>query len=197
MRSSNTLSGGESQRINLATSIGSSLVGSMYILDEPSIGLHSRDSLKLIRVLKKLRDVGNTVIVVEHDEEMIRAADMIIDIGPHAGRLGGEIVFKGNHQQLLKSNYSLTAQYLCGKLKIEVPKFRRKSKNYILIEEAYLHNLKNITVKIPLNQICVVTGVSGSGKSTLVNGILYSFFRKVLSTGIEKANYCKNIKILN
>lgn len=195
MRSSNTLSGGESQRINLATSIGSSLVGSMYILDEPSIGLHSRDSIKLIRILKKLRDVGNTVIVVEHDEEMIRAADMIIDIGPQAGRLGGEIVFKGNHQQLLQSNYSLTAQYLSGKLKIEVPKVRRKSKNYILIEEAYLHNLKNITVKIPLNQICVVTGVSGSGKSTLVNGILYSFLERYFLTGIEKANYCKKIKL--
>ena len=122
MRASNTLSGGESQRINLATSIGSSLVGSMYILDEPSIGLHTRDSQKLIKVLKKLRDVGNTVIVVEHDEEMMKSADMIIDIGPEAGRHGGEIVFKGNYNQLIKSKKSLTAQYLTGKLSIEVPK---------------------------------------------------------------------------
>ena len=195
MRSSNTLSGGESQRINLATSIGSSLVGSMYILDEPSIGLHSRDSQRLIKVLKKLRDVGNTVIVVEHDEEMMRAADMIIDIGPEAGRLGGEIVFKGNHDQLIKSSSSLTAQYLSGKLQIEMPKVRRKPKNYIIIEEAYLHNLKNISVKIPLNQICVVTGVSGSGKSTLINGILYSFLERYFLTGIEKASYCKSINL--
>tara|TARA_Y200000002_G_scaffold365188_1_gene354850 strand:- start:4701 stop:7481 length:2781 start_codon:yes stop_codon:yes gene_type:complete len=195
MRSSNTLSGGESQRINLATSIGSSLVGSMYILDEPSIGLHSRDSQRLIKVLKKLRDVGNTVIVVEHDEEMMRAADMIIDIGPEAGRIGGEIVFKGNHDQLIKSSSSLTAQYLSGKLQIEMPKVRRKPKNYIIIEEAYLHNLKNISVKIPLNQICVVTGVSGSGKSTLINGILYSFLERYFLTGIEKASYCKSINL--
>ena len=195
MRSSNTLSGGESQRINLATSIGSSLVGSMYILDEPSIGLHTRDSKRLIKVLKKLRDVGNTVIVVEHDEEMMRAADMIIDIGPEAGRLGGEIVFKGNHDLLIKSSPSLTAQYLSGKLQIEMPKVRRKPKNYIIIEEAYLHNLKNISVKIPLNQICVVTGVSGSGKSTLINGILFSFLERYFLTGIEKATYCKSIKL--
>ena len=195
MRSSNTLSGGESQRINLATSIGSSLVGSMYILDEPSIGLHTRDSKRLIKVLKKLRDVGNTVIVVEHDEEMMRAADMIIDIGPEAGRLGGEIVFKGNHDLLIKSSPSLTAQYLCGKLQIEMPKVRRKPKNYIIIEEAYLHNLKNISVKIPLNQICVVTGVSGSGKSTLINGILFSFLERYFLTGIEKATHCKSIKL--
>ena len=195
MRSSNTLSGGESQRINLATSIGSSLVGSMYILDEPSIGLHTRDSKRLIKVLKKLRDVGNTVIVVEHDEEMMRAADMIIDIGPEAGRLGGEIVFKGNHDLLIKSSPSLTAQYLSGKLQIEMPKVRRKPKNYIIIEEAYLHNLKNISVKIPLNQICVVTGVSGSGKSTLINGILFSFLERYFLTGIEKSTYCKSIKL--
>ena len=195
MRSSNTLSGGESQRINLATSIGSSLVGSMYILDEPSVGLHTRDSKRLIKVLKKLRDVGNTVIVVEHDEEMMRAADMIIDIGPEAGRLGGEIVFKGKHDLLIKSSPSLTAQYLSGKLQIEMPRVRRKPKNYIIIEEAYLHNLKNISVKIPLNQICVVTGVSGSGKSTLINGILFSFLERYFLTGIEKATHCKSIKL--
>ena len=195
MRSSNTLSGGESQRINLATSIGSSLVGSMYILDEPSVGLHTRDSKRLIKVLKKLRDVGNTVIVVEHDEEMMRAADMIIDIGPEAGRLGGEIVFKGKLDLLIKSSPSLTAQYLSGKLQIEMPKVRRKPKNYIIIEEAYLHNLKNISVKIPLNQICVVTGVSGSGKSTLINGILFSFLERYFLTGIEKATHCKSIKL--
>ena len=130
----------------------------MYILDEPSIGLHTRDSQKLIKVLKKLRDVGNTVIVVEHDEEMMKSADMIIDIGPEAGRHGGEIVFKGTHDQLISSEKSLTAKYLSGKLSIEVPKVRRKPKDFIIIEEAYLHNLKNITVKIPLNQICVITG---------------------------------------
>ena len=122
----------------------------MYILDEPSIGLHTRDSQKLIKVLKKLRDVGNTVIVVEHDEEMMKSADMIIDIGPEAGKHGGEIVFKGNYNQLTNSEKSLTAQYLTGKLAIEVPKVRRKSKDFIIIEEAYLHNLKNINVKIPL-----------------------------------------------
>ena len=195
MRASNTLSGGESQRINLATSIGSSLVGSMYILDEPSIGLHTRDSQKLIKVLKKLRDVGNTVIVVEHDEEMMKSADMIIDIGPEAGRHGGEIVFKGTHDQLISSKKSLTAKYLSGKLSIEVPKVRRKPKDFIIIEEAYLHNLKNITVKIPLNQICVITGVSGSGKSTLIGGILFKFLERYFLTGLEKVSHCKNIKV--
>ena len=195
MRASNTLSGGESQRINLATSIGSSLVGSMYILDEPSIGLHTRDSQKLIKVLKKLRDVGNTVIVVEHDEEMMKSADMIIDIGPEAGRYGGEIVFKGTHNQLMSSKKSLTAKYLTGKLAIEVPKVRRKPKDFIIIEEAYLHNLKNITVKIPLNQICVITGVSGSGKSTLVGGVLFNFLERYFLTGLEKVSHCKNIKV--
>ena len=127
-RASNSLSGGESQRINLATSIGSSLVGSMYILDEPSIGLHPRDSLRLIEVLKKLRDVGNSVIVVEHDEEMMKSADMIIDIGPYAGRHGGEVVFKGNHSELVKASKSLTAKYLTGQYKIEVPKVEEKLK---------------------------------------------------------------------
>ena len=141
-RPSNTLSGGESQRINLATSIGSSLVGSMYILDEPSIGLHSRDSQKLIKVLKKLRDVGNSVIVVEHDEEMMRAADEIIDTVLNAGRHGGEIVFQGNHNQLIHQKNSLTAKYLNKEIEIPLPKVRRSSKDFITIEKAYLHNLK-------------------------------------------------------
>jgi excinuclease ABC subunit A len=194
-RASNSLSGGESQRINLATSIGSSLVGSMYILDEPSIGLHPRDSLRLIEVLKKLRDVGNSVIVVEHDEEMMKSADMIIDIGPYAGRHGGEVVFKGNHSELVKASKSLTAKYLTGQYKIEVPKVRRKPKDFIVIEQAYLHNLQNITVKIPLNQICVVTGVSGSGKSTLVGEILYTFLERFFLTGLVKASHCNDIKM--
>ena len=194
-RASNTLSGGESQRINLATSIGSSLVGSMYILDEPSIGLHPRDSLRLIEVLKKLRDVGNSVIVVEHDEEMMKSADMIIDIGPYAGRHGGEVVFKGNHSELVKASKSLTAKYLTGQYKIEVPKVRRKPKDFIIIEQAYLHNLQNITVKIPLNQICVVTGVSGSGKSTLIGKILHTFLERFFLTGLVKASHCNDIKM--
>ena len=171
-RKSNTLSGGESQRINLATSLGSSLVGSMYILDEPSIGLHPKDTEKLIGVLKNLRDLGNTVIVVEHDEDIMKAADEIIDIGPEAGTFGGEVVATGNFKQLLKSN-SLTAQYLTEKLKIEVPKTRRTSKHQVHIIGARANNLKNIDVTFPLDVLTVVTGVSGSGKSTLVRNILY------------------------
>lgn len=170
-RASNTLSGGESQRINLATSLGSSLVGSMYILDEPSIGLHSRDTERLIGVLKKLRDLGNTVIVVEHDEDIMKAADYIIDIGPEAGTHGGEIVFEGNYEQLLKSE-TLTAQYLNGKMKIEIPNKRIPFKSYIEIKGARENNLKNIDVKFPLNTLTVITGVSGSGKSTLLKEIL-------------------------
>lgn len=170
-RSSNTLSGGESQRINLATSLGSSLVGSMYILDEPSIGLHSRDTERLIRVLKKLRDLGNTVIVVEHDEDIMRSADHIIDIGPEAGTHGGEIVFEGNYKELLKAD-TLTGKYLNGKMEIEVPKKRLPFKNYIEIKGARENNLKNIDVKFPLNTLTVITGVSGSGKSTLMKDIL-------------------------
>ncbi|MCK5677821.1 MAG: excinuclease ABC subunit A, partial [Flavobacteriaceae bacterium] len=166
-RRSNTLSGGESQRINLATSLGSSLVGSMYILDEPSIGLHSRDTEKLINVLKNLRDLGNTVIVVEHDEDIMKVADYIIDIGPEAGTHGGELVAEGKFDKILKSD-SLTAKYLNGKMKIEVPASRRISSNYIEIIGAREHNLKNINVKIPLNTLTVITGVSGSGKSTLI-----------------------------
>ena len=171
-RRSNTLSGGESQRIQLATSLGSSLVGSMYILDEPSIGLHPKDNEKLIEVLKKLRDIGNTVIVVEHDEEIMNAADLIIDIGPKAGSNGGEIVAQGTLKKLLKSD-GLTSEYLNGNKKIEIPKKRRVSKNHIEIIGAREQNLKNIDVRIPLNALTVVSGVSGSGKTSLVKKILY------------------------
>jgi len=171
-RKSNTLSGGESQRINLATSLGSSLVGSMYILDEPSIGLHPKDTERLIEVLKSLRDLGNTVIVVEHDEDIMKAADEIIDIGPEAGTYGGEVVATGTFSEILKSE-SLTAQYLNGKLEIEVPKKRRKVKNFIEVKGARQNNLKNIDVTFPVGAFTAVTGVSGSGKSTLVRKILY------------------------
>jgi len=171
-RKSNTLSGGESQRINLATSLGSSLVGSMYILDEPSIGLHSKDNEQLIDVLKDLRDLGNTVIVVEHDEDLMKAADYIIDIGPEAGTLGGELVAEGTYKQILKAN-SLTSQYLSGKTEISIPKQRRLTKSYIEIKGARENNLRNIDVKVPLDCFAAITGVSGSGKSTLVKKILY------------------------
>ncbi len=185
-RLSSTLSGGESQRINLATSLGSTLVGSMYILDEPSIGLHPRDTERLIAVLRKLQKIGNTVLVVEHDEEIIRAADEIIDIGPMAGRLGGEIVFQGDHEQLEKSENSLTAKYLTGEEKIEVPKVRRKWNNYIELVGARENNLKNISTKFPMNTLCVVTGVSGSGKSSLVTKILYPALAKMFGGFSEK-----------
>jgi len=179
-RKSNTLSGGESQRINLATSLGSSLVGSMYILDEPSIGLHPKDTERLISVLKSLRDLGNTVIVVEHDEDIMKAADTIIDIGPEAGTFGGHVVANGTYSDILASN-SLTASYLNGNLKIEVPKTRRTSKYYIDILGARENNLKNVDVKFPLGMITVVTGVSGSGKSTLIKKILYPALQKKLT----------------
>jgi excinuclease ABC subunit A len=172
-RLSSTLSGGESQRINLATSLGSNLVGSMYILDEPSIGLHPRDTNLLIKVLKELRDLGNSVIVVEHEEEIIRAADEIIDMGPEAGRLGGEVVFQGNIDTS-ETNPSLTYGYLSGRLAVKVPSVRRKWNSYIEIKGARENNLKNIDVKFPLHIITAVTGVSGSGKSSLVNDILYN-----------------------
>jgi excinuclease ABC subunit A len=172
-RLSSTLSGGESQRINLATSLGSSLIGSLYILDEPSIGLHSRDTAKLISVLQSLRELGNTVVVVEHDEEIMEAADWIIDVGPKAGRLGGEIVFEGTIADLPKAENSYTAKYLTGQLQIPVPKQRRHWNSYIEVIGAREHNLKNINVKFPLGVLTVVTGVSGSGKSTLVRDILY------------------------
>ena len=193
-RSSNSLSGGESQRINLATSLGSSLVGSMYILDEPSIGLHPRDTERLITVLKRLRDLGNTVIIVEHEESIMRAADQIIDIGPKAGVFGGEVVFQGNHQQLLKAKNSLTAEYLTGKRKIDIPKHRRKSPSYIEVIGAKQHNLKNVTVKFPLYSFVCVTGVSGSGKSTLVKEILYPALRQKLGQYGDVIGNFKEIK---
>ena len=179
-RQSNSLSGGESQRINLATSLGSSLVGSMYILDEPSIGLHPRDTHRLIHVLKNLRDLGNTVIVVEHEEEMMKAADEIIDIGPMAGVYGGEVVFQGQFNQLIDSDISLTAKYLTGKELIPVPAKRRTSKNKLTIKGARQNNLKNISVDFPLNSLVCITGVSGSGKSTLIKDILYPALKKEL-----------------
>lgn len=185
-RQSASLSGGESQRINLATSLGSSLVGSMYILDEPSIGLHPKDTEKLIEVLLNLKKLGNTVIIVEHDEDIMKAADMIIDIGPEAGTLGGNLVAQGTYKEILKSD-SLTSRYLNGKEKIEVPKVRRKFKNHIDIISARENNLKNIDVTFPLDCLTVITGVSGSGKSTLVKKILFPALQKKL-TGIgEKA----------
>ena len=172
-RLSNSLSGGESQRINLATSLGSSLVGSIYILDEPSIGLHPRDTARLIGVLRKLQELGNTVLVVEHDEEIMRAADYLIDVGPDAGRLGGEIVFAGPIDELKSAEKSYTAKYLTGNLTIPTPKKRRKWRDYIEVTHATENNLKDVSVKFPLGVMTVVTGVSGSGKSTLVGNILY------------------------
>jgi excinuclease ABC subunit A len=182
-RLSNTLSGGESQRINLCTSLGSSLVGSLYILDEPSIGLHSRDTDRLIHVLKELQSLGNTVVVVEHDEEIMRAADHLIDIGPDAGRLGGEVVFDGDAKEVNKASLkkwpkSYTVKYLLHQEEIPVPKSRRPWNRFINIKGARMNNLKGIDVKIPLNVMTVVTGVSGSGKSSLIKGILYPAMRR-------------------
>ncbi|HUI32744.1 MAG TPA: excinuclease ABC subunit UvrA [Dysgonamonadaceae bacterium] len=189
-RLSNTLSGGESQRINIASSLGSSLVGSLYILDEPSIGLHSRDTHLLIKVLRDLKDIGNTVVVVEHDEEIIRAADYIIDIGPLAGRLGGEITYQGDVDKLVSSSDSYTVKYLIGEEKIEVPSLRRKWNNYIEIKGARHNNLKNIDVKIPLGVMTVVTGVSGSGKSSLINHVFYhALQQKINGVSTEKIDY--------
>ncbi len=195
-RQSSTLSGGESQRINLTTSLGSSLVGSLYILDEPSIGLHSRDTYRLIKVLKDLRDIGNTVVVVEHDEEILRAADYLIDIGPDAGRLGGEVIFQGNTEDIGKltndnsndyqSSKSYTVRYLTGQESIPLPAGRRPWNMSILLKGARMNNLKGIDVKFPLNVMTVVTGVSGSGKSSLVKGILYPALKRHLSEVAEQ-----------
>ncbi|MGQ4707480.1 excinuclease ABC subunit UvrA [Capnocytophaga gingivalis] len=184
-RKSNSLSGGESQRINLATSLGSSLVGSMYILDEPSIGLHPKDTERLIHVLESLRDLGNTVIVVEHDEDIMKAADYIIDIGPEAGTLGGEVVATGTYEELLKAP-TLTGEYLSGRRTIEMPKKARTSKHFIEIKGARANNLKNIDVTFPLDMLTVVTGVSGSGKSTLVKNILYPALLRKLDQPTDK-----------
>ena len=186
-RLSSTLSGGESQRINLATSLASSLVGSMYILDEPSIGLHSKDTQKLIKILKSLKELGNTVIVVEHDEEIMMAADEIIDIGPYAGKNGGNVIFQGKLKEIETNEDSLTAQYLSQKKQIETPKVRRKVNKSIQIKGARENNLKNIDVRFPLESLTVVTGVSGSGKSSLVKQILFPAVQKTIQ------GYCSKL----
>jgi excinuclease ABC subunit A len=194
-RLSSTLSGGEAQRIQLATALGSSLVGALYVLDEPSIGLHPRDTMRLIDILKKLRDLGNTVLVVEHDPDIIRAADHIIDLGPGAGEHGGEIVYSGSGIALAESTTSLTGKYLRGELKIPIPTFRRKQHGgYLELLGASQHNLKNIDVKIPLGMMVCITGVSGSGKSTLVHDVLYAALRKI--KGLEKGEVGKHKALL-
>ena len=193
-RLSSSLSGGESQRINLATSLGSSLVGSLYILDEPSIGLHSRDTDLLIKVLRQLQALGNTVVVVEHDEEIIRAADYIIDIGPKAGRLGGEVVYQGDVDDLKTSSNSYTVRYLTGEDQIEVPLYRRPWNNYIEVKGARKNNLKGIDVKFPLNVMTVVTGVSGSGKSSLVRDIFYEGVKHYLDEAARLMVDCSGLE---
>ena len=194
-RSAGTLSGGEAQRIRLATQIGSGLTGVLYILDEPSIGLHQRDNGKLLATLKKLRDLGNTVLVVEHDEDTMYAADQIIDIGPGAGVHGGNVIAQGTAEEIKKNKNSITGQYLSGRLKIEVPKKRRKSNGKsIQVIGAKEHNLKNIDVEFPLGVFTCITGVSGSGKSTLVNEILYKYIAKELNGANEKHGKCKEVK---
>ena len=193
-RLSSTLSGGESQRINLATSLGSSLVGSIYILDEPSIGLHSRDTYRLIKVLMMLRDLGNTVVVVEHDEDIIRAADYLIDIGPEAGRKGGEVVFEGKLSPEVEAGKSYTIKYLNSELLIPTPRLRRSWNNFIEVKGAMENNLKNIDVKFPLGVLTVVTGVSGSGKSTLVTDILYRTIARRLDINVDAPGACLSVE---
>lgn len=190
-RLSSTLSGGETQRLNLATSLGSTLVGALYVLDEPSIGLHPRDNSKLINILKSLRDAGNTVVVVEHDADMMRAADQIVDLGPGAGENGGEVIFQGTYEEILKSNKSLTGKYLSGKLKIPLPELRREmNTKKIKIKGATANNIKNLDIDIPLNRFVCITGVSGSGKSTLVMEILYPAIKKLKeSERIENVSF--------
>ena len=193
-RLSNSLSGGESQRINLATSLGSSLVGSLYILDEPSIGLHSRDTDKLIHVLRQLQQLGNTVVIVEHDEEIIRAADYIIDIGPKAGRLGGQVVYQGDMKDLQPNSDSYTVRYLLGEEEIPVPEHRRPWNNYIELTGARENNLKGVNVRFPLNVMTVVTGVSGSGKSTLVRDIFFRALKRELDECSERPGEFASIR---
>jgi excinuclease ABC subunit A len=192
-RLANSLSGGESQRIQLTRSLGSNLTNSLYILDEPSIGLHSRDTENLIRVLKELRDLGNTVVVVEHDEMMMREADHIIDMGPLASHLGGEVIAEGDYDEIVSNSQSLTGKYLSGELKIEPPKNVRKWNCSIKVEGARQHNLKNINVEFPLNVLCVVSGVSGSGKTTLVKQILYPALQKIKGEFADKVGFHKAI----
>jgi len=192
-RLANSLSGGESQRIQLARSLGSNLTNSLYILDEPSIGLHSRDTEKLIKVLKNLRDLGNTVVVVEHDELMMREADYIIDMGPLAAHLGGEVIAAGNYTSIIQNKNSLTGKYLTGELHIEPPAHTKKPRNFITVEGARQNNLKNITVHFPLNVFCVVSGVSGSGKTTLVKQILYPGLLKLKGQPADKTGLHKTI----
>jgi len=192
-RLANSLSGGESQRIQLTRSLGSNLTNSLYILDEPSIGLHSRDTERLIDVLKELRDLGNTVVVVEHDEMMMREADHIIDMGPFASHLGGEVVAAGDYEEIISNPESLTGKYLNGELKIEAPEFVRKSSHSIKIAGARHNNLKDITVEIPLDVFCVISGVSGSGKTTLIKQILYPGLKKLKGEFADKVGFHKAI----
>ncbi|HYE53431.1 MAG TPA: excinuclease ABC subunit UvrA, partial [Chitinophagaceae bacterium] len=192
-RLANSLSGGESQRIQLTRSLGSNLTNSLYILDEPSIGLHSRDTARLIGVLKNLRDLGNTVVVVEHDEMMMREADYIIDMGPLAAHLGGEVIASGNYDAIISNEKSLTGKYLSGQLTIKAPEKPRKWTRSVTVEEARQHNLKNITVEFPLNVLCVVSGVSGSGKTTLVKQILYPALKKLKGEFVDKVGMHKTI----
>jgi excinuclease ABC subunit A len=192
-RLANSLSGGESQRIQLTRSLGSNLTNSLYILDEPSIGLHSRDTERLIAVLKELRNLGNTVVVVEHDELMMKEADYIIDMGPLASHLGGEVVAQGNYAELIKDENSLTGKYLSGKLTIDPPKTTRKFNRSIKIEGARQNNLKNVTVEIPLGVLCAVSGVSGSGKTTLVKQVLYPALLKLKGEPTDRAGVHKKI----
>lgn len=184
-RAANTLSGGETQRINLTRTLGSNLTSSLYILDEPSIGLHPKDTGRLISVLKRLRDLGNTVLVVEHEEEIMKQADIIVDMGPEAGMLGGEVICSGTYEEVLKHPKSLTGAYLSGREQIETPRFRRHPNRYIILEGCRQHNLKNIDVRFPLNVITVVTGVSGSGKTTLVKQLLYPALKKLTGLTTE------------
>jgi excinuclease ABC subunit A len=193
-RSAQTLSGGESQRIRLATQIGSGLVGVLYILDEPSIGLHQRDNDKLLGTLKHLRDLGNSLIVVEHDEDTIRSADYIVDVGPKAGKHGGEIVACGSVQDIINSQNSITGKYLSGKEKIECPSVRKKARDFLHIIGAKQNNLKNINVDIPLGVFTCITGVSGSGKSSLINGILYPYLANALNGANKQLGNVKEIK---
>jgi excinuclease ABC subunit A len=178
-----TLSGGEAQRINLAAALSASLVGTLFVLDEPSIGLHPRDNHRLVQILESLRDIGNTVVVVEHDPDIVRAAEYVIDMGPRAGEAGGEVVFDGPWPAFIRSKDSLTSQYIRGEKEIPVPAARRSSKSCLEIRDAHKHNLKNIDVRIPLGVFTCVTGVSGSGKSTLLRDVLYQGFEGVSDNG--------------